>query len=1716
MLSSKIKLVPVIFLLILFSGGGQRCEASHSMGADITYVCLGPNQYEITLSFYRDCSGIPADSFAFLDFSSSCFPSGNTILTLIPGTGQEITPLCPSQVSTCNGGLFTGVQEYIYRGVVTLPGPCSDWTFSYNLCCRNAAITNIDLPASTLIYVFATLNSTISPCNNSPTFANLPVPFVCQGQQYCYNHGATDVDGDSLAYSLITPFSNPGFTVTYDSSFSASNPLTSNPGITFNPITGDICMTPTNLEVTVMAVLVSEYRNGVLIGSVERDIQITVISCNNQVPTLTGINGGSSFSQSVCAGNQICFNIFSADADAPQNTTISWDFGIPGATFTTIPGSRQSGTFCWTPQQSQISQNPYCFTVSVTDDNCPILGSQIFSYCITVTGVTVNAGPDISVGCNANSTVTAVASGGSGIYTYQWNNGSTNASITAGPGTYIVTASQGGCSNKDTVQILAGSSTPTAAFSMIHTCASLTVQFTNQSTISSGTISSYSWNFGDGNSSTAISPAHTYANAGTYQIMLIASSAGGCLDTLIQTLNLSTDQPAANFTMTGACVSAQINFTDQSTSISTISSWNWDMGDGSTATIQSPAHTYQNAGNYNVKLKIINANGCEDSLIQLVTVFPLPIPNAGNAASICEGDSITLTGTGGGNYTWNPGGINSATVTVSPNQSTTYTLSVIDANGCSAIDDVLITVNSNPVLVLPSDQYICIGDSVSLNAISSGNVGYNWTPGNTTNAQLSVSPLSTTQYHVIATNTDGCTDEDSLQVIVNQLPVLSASSTDAQCFGSMTGSASAQIASGTAPFNYSWSPVGGNLSQASALPAGTYTISVTDSNGCSQIASTTILEPAEITLAMNSTPALCFGASNGTASVNVSGGIPGYNYLWSVPGATGLSISGITAGNYSVTITDNNACTKVASVIVDEPDQLALNTSTAGATCFGSSTGTATVAVVGGIPNYSYLWTPGNSTANNLTGLSTGTYTVQVTDANSCSTTSSVFISEPTEIQLSSSSTPAACSTIGNGTASVISTGGTGTYSYLWSPFGGTSSNASSLTPGSYTVQVTDLNNCTASTLVNVGSIGGPVITPTISTNVSCFGGNNGEASINISAGTPPYSVVWSPSGGTTTSAINLGAGSYTATVTDFNGCLTTQQFNISEPPLLSSSIAKTDVSCFGFSDGTVTVDALGGVQPYSYAWTPAVTTNRIALNVVAGLYTVIVTDANGCSATVSTNVPEPTALNLQISSSSLLCHGDSNATASVLVNGGTPAYSYLWFPGGSTSTGMQGLRSGNYTVTVTDANACTSNALTSIINPAPLNVNLDTDSIICIGQNAIVVANATGGTVPYNYLWNTGVTDSALFVSPIVSTSYSVDVLDSNGCGFRALPVTVLVHPPLSVTASTMHVICEGDAAQISASAAGGNGGPYLYSWNQGSFLGNTNSVSPVSDSTFIVTVTDNCGTPAVKDSVFIAVHPLPQVSFLPQNITGCAPVQAVFQNQSVAPIGSQYLWNLGDNTTSSEYQPIHVYQNPGVYDVGLTIVSPEGCVASLTIPQVVIVYGYPIADFTQSSSEITILNPGISFSDASEDAISWEWDFGDGTPVSYEPNPVHEYPDSGTYTIRLIVQNAGGCADTIYSTLRVEMEFTIYAPNAFSPNGDGVNDGFRALGIGFTEYSMWILDRWGKKIFHSIDSEKPWDGTFFENGNQCQADVYEWVLDVKDFKNKNHRLIGHVTLMR
>ncbi len=437
----KILTLIVLVSLFLFSGI-KDTKASHFAGADLTYTCLGGNTYLITYSFYRDCSGIPAPANIPITFSCSSNSAFNFSSTLqkISGTGQEITPGCSAVPTHCSGGNGYGIQEYVYQGQVTL-APCNSWDMHYSSSARNPIST---LSSSGGWYTMATLNNLQAPCNSSPTFSNKPVAVVCSNQSFCFNHGALDPDGDSLVYSFYPVMTtSPTTSVTYSWPWSYTNFLTATtpPGITIDPVTGDICFTATANLSTVFGVKVQEYRtiNGTptLIGTVYRDIQLKVVTCNNNIPVLSGMDttlshtynpNDTTYRIDVCLSvDPISFDINGFDADtfnsgttgSPEKFSISWNNGIPTGSFTTHYNGTDSAyaNFTWLPTAADVG-NIKCFTATVQDEACPYNGFQTFSYCILVRGMLVDLGSDTLL-CEGE-TLTVLADADTSTVNYIW------------------------------------------------------------------------------------------------------------------------------------------------------------------------------------------------------------------------------------------------------------------------------------------------------------------------------------------------------------------------------------------------------------------------------------------------------------------------------------------------------------------------------------------------------------------------------------------------------------------------------------------------------------------------------------------------------------------------------------------------------------------------------------------------------------------------------------------------------------------------------------------------------------------------------------------------------------------------------------------------------------------------------------------------------------------------------------------------------------------------------------------------------------------------------------------------------------------------------------------------------------------------------------------------------------------------------------------------
>lgn len=370
-------------------------KATHIVGGDITYEWVSGNTYQVTLSLYRDCAGISLPTNATIFYrSDSCNIYLDKTFPMI-GSPVQVSPVCAASIPSlsCNGGQLYGVDKAIYQDTITLPAQCEDWKFSYITCCRNAAITNIQSASSSGFYISAHLDNLNHPFNNSVQFASEPVIVISDGVVSQLNWNTYDTDGDSLIHNLVAAREFSGgqpVNLTYNTGYSFNQPFISNNPTVLDAATGILTVDPSGMQVCVVGMEVTEYRNGSPIGTVYRDIQVMVTSSANNNPTLSGINGSSLFITSGCPGDTITFDVNSADIDPGQNVTITMGGNATGGTLSSTGGSLPVGTFSWVPDTTDISASPYIVTLTVTDDNCPFTGTNTYAYYVFVNACNTN------------------------------------------------------------------------------------------------------------------------------------------------------------------------------------------------------------------------------------------------------------------------------------------------------------------------------------------------------------------------------------------------------------------------------------------------------------------------------------------------------------------------------------------------------------------------------------------------------------------------------------------------------------------------------------------------------------------------------------------------------------------------------------------------------------------------------------------------------------------------------------------------------------------------------------------------------------------------------------------------------------------------------------------------------------------------------------------------------------------------------------------------------------------------------------------------------------------------------------------------------------------------------------------------------------------------------------------------------------------------------
>ncbi|MFN0015899.1 MAG: beta strand repeat-containing protein, partial [Saprospiraceae bacterium] len=623
------------------------------------------------------------------------------------------------------------------------------------------------------------------------------------------------------------------------------------------------------------------------------------------------------------------------------------------------------------------------------------------------------------------------------------------------------------------------------------------------------------------------------------------------------------------------------------------------------------------AGTYTVTVTN-QITGCTASATAVVTQpAPLGVSFTKTNVSCFGGNngSVTASGSGGTpgyTYVWSTG---TTGPTISNRPAGTYTVTMTDANNCPIVQSTTITQPSSAVSASISKTNVsCFGgnNGSATASASGGTPGYTFVWSNGTNGPTA-SGLSAGTYTVTATDANGCTAAQTTTITQPPLLTANANATNATCFGGSNGTASASGSGGVTPYTIAWS-TGGTGPLITGLSAGTYTATVTDGNGCTATAAATVGQPAALQIAIVASEVSCFGGNDGSATATGSGGATPYTFVWST-GTSGPTANNLSAGTYTVTMTDANTCTGSATASIAQPPGISIVISKTNVTCFGGNNGSATATATGGTPGYNFVWSTG-TTGPTAINLSAGTYTVTVTDALDCTTAQATTITQPTQVGVSISKTNVPCFGGNNGSTTATANGGTPGYTYVWSN-GTNGPTASGLSAGTYTATASDANGCTAIQMTTITQPP-PLAASASSTGVSCFGGSNGSASASGSGGVTPYTIVWSNSA-TGPMAVNLPAGTYTATITDGNGCSATTTATVSSPPPLGVTASKTDESANNAKDGTATAVPSGGTPGYNYAWSNGSNSFTIS-NLPPGAYTVTVRDSRGCS-TVATVV---------------------------------------------------------------------------------------------------------------------------------------------------------------------------------------------------------------------------------------------------------------------------------------------------------------------------------------------------------------------------------------------------------------------------------------------------------------------------------------------------------------
>lgn len=1164
-----------------------------------------------------------------------------------------------------------------------------------------------------------------------------------------------------------------------------------------------------------------------------------------------------------------------------MSTTPPTCFGAcDGTAFPVVIGGNGGYTYSWSNGGTGFSNSNLCtsFSFTVTDAlGCTLTTNFTFTNepaQLSLSGAVTN----IECGGANDGAITTTTSGGTGTANVTWTgpNGYSNtgdAISGLAPGTYTATATdQNGCTTSQnfTITEIPGMQVvPTATH---NSCAGLS-EGSISLAISGGT-APYSVSWAGPNGYSATGATINGLAAGTYTATI--TDGLGC--ELSQQTDV-TEPPAIVITAaaTDVLCHGDANGTATATATGGTGTLNYTWTGPNTFTAAGPNISNLAPGDYTVTAT--DATNCSiaatatvsepDELHASLAVTPLAC-TGGNTGAI---DLTATGGTGAYTFAWTgPGGFNSTAQNLSNLAAGTYNVVVTDANGCTTLGSANVTLSTGIQLSASVTHTTCAtGNTGAIAlAVSGGATPYTfaWSgPGGFNSTSQNITGLAAGTYQVVVTDADGCSTNGSYTV--NSPAPLNAtfSITNATCFGVPTGAINTTVSGGTAPYTFLWiGPAGfiGTTQNISNALGGDYTLMLTDANGCSRFIDTAIGQPTQININRVITNVTCFGGSNGAITLTVNGGTPGYTFAWSGPNgftATTQNISGRPAGTYTVTVTDQNGCTRSMTYTINQPVQIVLNGNVTNVLCAGVNNGAITITVASGAGPFTWSWSgPGGFTANtqNISNLAGGTYNVTATNGQGCQGTGIFTVSANTTITFSPTINQISCNGAADGAISVTLNGGTAPYTTNWTGPGGFASSSltiNNLNAGSYNLSVNDANGCLATASYTITEA--PALDAGFTfSDISCHNSNDGAATVNPQGGTPPYSVAWTGPNGFTSSSLslsNLSEGTYAVLITDATGCTATGSATLTNPAALVLATTSVRPTCTA-NNGSITAQVSGGTVSgdYTYQWTnqggATVSTAAQATGLGPGIYTLLVVDDNGCTASATVQLTVNT-FNVSAALNNISCGGANDGSVTVNIAGGTPPYQFSWTgPNGFTANtqSISNLEAGFYLLTVTDDTNCTGNFPYDIEEPVALTISTNITTETCVGSNdGSISTTASGGTPGYQYAWSgpNGFTGNGQGINGLEAGTYTLQLTDALGC-VESFDIELLPATAVTASISVTDIACAGvHSGTAQASAAGGTG-VYSFSWTgPDGFTATGAALSNLGPGTYELTATDGNG---------------------------------------------------------------------------------------------------------------------------------------------------------------------------------------------------------------------------------------------------------------------------------